>query len=128
MLDGSACNADDPYADADCLLLTLNLSKPAPYFHTIMGIWVAYPAKEELITEGGENWWNSSKYQIGNGPFVLKTLEPFVQATFVPNANFAAAPCRPTTSSTATSRTRAVAFEAYKNNEFDIVAARWPRT
>ena len=36
-----------PYADADCSLLTLNLSKPAPYFHTIMGIWVAYPAKEE---------------------------------------------------------------------------------
>ena len=86
-VDGAAC-AEDLYADADCLNLKLTLSKPAPYFHTIMGIWVAYPAKEELIAEGGENWWNSSKYQIGNGPFILKSLEPFVQGTFVPNPNY----------------------------------------
>ena len=49
-----------------------------------MGIWVAYPAKEELISEGGENWWNSSKYQIGNGPFILKSLEPFVRGALHP--------------------------------------------
>ena len=117
--DGAAC-AEDVYNDPDCTILKLTLSKPAPYFHTIMGIWVAYPARQELIEEGGENWWNSSKYQVGNGPMVLKTLEPFVQATFVPNANFdGTVPSynlefRYITDS-------AVAFEAYKNNEFDIV-------
>ena len=85
-----------------------------------MSLWVTFPAKEENISEGGDIWWNSSKFQIGNGPFVMKTLEPFVRAYFVPNANYWAG--------TATYDIEysfitegAVAFEAYKNNEFDII-------
>ena len=77
--DGAACEG---YEDAACDTLTLTFSKPAPYFHTVMSLWVTYPAKEENITEGGENWWNSSKFQIGNGPYVLESLEPFVRGLF----------------------------------------------
>jgi oligopeptide transport system substrate-binding protein len=118
--DGADCNADAPYDDAACNTLKITLSKPAPYFHTIMGIWVAYPAKEELISEGGENWWNSSKYQIGNGPFVLKSLEPFVRGAFTPNANYGGD--KPTYDLEFSYIVdSAVAFEAYKNNEFEIV-------
>ncbi len=83
--DGAACEG---YEDAACDTLTLTFSKPAPYFHTVMSLWVTYPAKEENITEGGENWWNSSKFQIGNGPYVLDALEPFVRGHFTPNANY----------------------------------------
>jgi oligopeptide transport system substrate-binding protein len=120
--DGSDCNADAPYDDAECLTLKLTFSKPAPYFHTIMGIWVAYPAKEELISEGGENWWNSSKYQIGNGPFVLTSLEPFVVGNFKPNTNYWGD--KPTYDIEYRYITdTAVSFEAYKNNEFDMVAS-----
>lgn len=118
--DGTACNADAPYDDAECNTLTLTFSRPAPYFHTVMSLWVTFPAKEENITEGGEIWWNSSKFQIGNGPYVLQSLEPFVRAYFTPNANY----WRGTglvdfeysyiTDS-------AVSFEAYKNSEFDII-------
>jgi len=120
-LDSAGAPCAD-YAQEDCLTLKINLSKPAPYFHTIMGIWVAFPAKEENITEGGENWWNSSKYQIGNGPLVLKNLEPFVRGFFVPNENYwdgkskISVEYRYVTDS-------AVAFEAYKNNEFDIIGS-----
>ena len=102
------------------MTLKLTFSKPAPYFHTIMGIWVAFPAKQELIEEGGENWWNSSKFQIGNGPYVLQALEPFVRGYFTPNPNYWGEKgkmdieYRYITDS-------AVSFEAYKNNEFDIV-------
>ena len=85
-----------------------------------MSLWVTYPAKEENITEGGENWWNSSKYQIGNGPFVLQSLEPFVRGYFTPNANYwEGTPSYDLEYSYITDS--AVAFEAYKNNEFDIV-------
>jgi oligopeptide transport system substrate-binding protein len=118
--DGTACNADAPYDDAECNTLTLTFSRPAPYFHTVMSLWVTFPAKEENITEGGDIWWNSSKFQIGNGPYVLQSLEPFVRAYFTPNANY----WRGTglvdyeysyiTDS-------AVSFEAYKNSEFDII-------
>lgn len=116
----AAGNACVDYEQADCLTLKLTLSKPAPYFHTVMSLWVTFPAKEENIADGGEQWWNSSKYQIGNGPFVLQSLEPFVRGYFVPNPNYWGE--KPTYDLEYRYITDgAVAFEAYKNNEFDIV-------
>jgi oligopeptide transport system substrate-binding protein len=87
-----------------------------------MGIWVAFPAKEENITEGGEIWWTSPVYQVGNGPFIWDVGEPFVRGTFSPNSNYWDA--KPTYSIEYRYITdTAVAFEAYKNKELDIVAA-----
>ena len=115
--DGAPC-AD--YEQADCLTLKLKLSKSAPYFHTIMGLWVTYPAKEENIDAGGDQWWNSSKYQVGNGPYVLKALEPFVRASFVPNANYWGDQAM-TALEYSYITDSAVSFQAYQNNEFDVV-------
>lgn len=116
----AAGNACVDYEQADCLDLKITLSKPAPYFHTVMSLWVTFPAKEENIAEGGDQWWNSSKYQIGNGPFILQSLEPFVRGYFVPNPNYWGD--KPTYDLEYRYITdTAVAFEAYKNNEFDIV-------
>ena len=42
-----------------------------------MSLWVAYPAKEENIAAGKDIWWTPSKYQIGNGPYILKSIEPY---------------------------------------------------
>ena len=118
--DGSAC-AD--YEDAACDTLTLNFSKPAPYFATIAGIWVGYPAKEENIAEGGDIWWTSSKYQIGNGPFIWKSVDPFVKSVFVPNPNFVGGAVPTYSMEYSYITDSAVAFEAYLNNEFDIVGS-----
>ncbi len=119
--NGQPCKEGaDGYAQADCLTLKLTFSKPAPYFHTIMGIWVAYPAKQENIEEGGEIWWTSPKYQIGNGPFILNNMEPYVRARFEPNPNYWGEKAKvPIEYAYITDS--AVSFEAYKNNEFDIV-------
>jgi len=118
-LDASGAPCKD-YEQADCLTLKVKMSKPAPYFHTVLGIWVGYPSKEENITEGGANWWNSSKFHTGNGPYILKSLEPFVKAVFVPNPNYwGGAPKVSLEYSYITDSN--VAFQAYKNNEFDIV-------
>ncbi len=119
--DGTACAAEDTYADEACNTLKLSFSKPAPYFHTVMSLWVTYPAKEENIAEGGENWWNSSKFQVGNGPFVLKSLEPFVKGFFTPNANYWGDKAKVDIEYSYINDS-AVSFEAYKNNEFDIIA------
>ncbi len=115
--DGAAC---DGYEDAACNTLTLKLSRPAPYFHTVMSLWVTYPAKEESISEGGENWWNSSKFHIGNGPFILTSLEPFVRAEFAPNPNYWGGVAKVNINFSYITDS-AVSFEAYKGNEFDIV-------
>ena len=116
----SAGNPCADYEQADCLTLKVGTEKSAPYIHTVLSLWVTYPAKEELISTGGENWWNSSKYQIGNGPFILKSLEPFVRGYFVPNPNYwRGQPSYDMEYSYITDS--AVSFEAYKNNEFEIV-------
>lgn len=116
--DGAEC-AD--YEDAACDTLTLTFSKPAPYFATIAGIWVGYPAKQENIEEGGDIWWTSSKYQIGNGPFIWQSVEPFVKSVFVPNPNFSGAGIPTYNVEYRYIVDSAVAFEAYKNNEFDVI-------
>ena len=108
------------YEDAACRILKITFSDPTPFAHTVLGIWVGYPAKEEAMAEGGENWWNSSKYQIGNGPYILKTLEPFVRARFIPNPNYAGDKAK-VDIEYAYIIDSAVAFQAYKNNEFDVV-------
>ena len=118
--DGAACV---DYEDTECNTLTMNFSKPAPYFATIAGIWVGYPAKEENIAEGGDIWWTSSKYQVGNGPFVWQSVEPFVKSVFVPNANYVGAGIPTYTLEFSYITDSAVAFEAYKNGEFDVVAS-----
>jgi oligopeptide transport system substrate-binding protein len=76
--DGAACTG---YDDAECNTLTLTFSRPAPYFHVVSSLWVTFPAKEELITAGGENWWLDAANHIGNGPFAVNILEPFVRAS-----------------------------------------------
>jgi oligopeptide transport system substrate-binding protein len=117
-MSGNPCTG---YEQADCRALKLKLSRPAPYFHTVMSLWVTYPAKEENIVEGGDNWWNSSKYQIGNGPYILKTLEPFVRGYFVPNPNYWGGMGKVDIEYSYITDT-AVRFQAYKNDEFDIIA------
>jgi len=117
-MDGTTACTD--YEDAGCRILKIKFSAPTPFAHTVLGIWVGYPAKEENITKGGENWWNSSKWQIGNGPYILKTLEPFVRARFIPNPNYAGEIAK-VDIEYAYIIDSAVAFQAYKNNEFDIV-------
>jgi hypothetical protein len=118
--DGQPCDAENPYEDAACNTLKLTFSKPAPYFHTVMSLWVTFPAKQENIEVGGENWWNSSKFQIGNGPFVLQSLEPFVRGYFTPNENYWGDKAKTDLEYSYITDT-AVSFEAYNGDEFDII-------
>lgn len=115
--DGAACTG---YDDAECNTLTLTFSRPAPYFHVVSSLWVTFPAKEELITAGGENWWLDAANHIGNGPFVIDTLEQGVQALYTPNANYWG-DVPQVSVDFAFITDSAVGFEAYKNNEFDII-------
>ena len=115
--DGAACTG---YDDAECNTLTLTFSRPAPYFHVVSSLWVTFPAKEELITAGGENWWLDAANHIGNGPFAVSALEQGVRAFYTPNANYWGEVPQ-TSVDFAFITDTAVAFEAYKNNEFDII-------
>jgi len=116
--DGAACTG---YDDAACNTFTVTLSKPAPYFPTVLALWVGYPAKQENIEAGGDTWWLDPEYQIGNGPWILSELDPGVTGKFVSNPSYyGGEPLYDIEFSYITDG--AVQFEAYKNNEFDVIA------
>jgi oligopeptide transport system substrate-binding protein len=108
------------YAQADCLTLKIGLAQAAPYFHVVMGLWVTYPVKEEIIKAGGDKWWLSAKNQIGNGPFVWQTLEEKQKSVFIPNPLYWGGVAKYNVEYRYIVDS-AVAFAAYKNNEFDVV-------
>ena len=85
-----------------------------------MAMQVTFPAKEENIVAGKEIWWTSPKYQIGNGPYVMKSMEPYVRSRFEPNPNYWGNKAKVTIEYSYITDS-AVAFQAYKNNEFDVV-------
>lgn len=114
---GNPCTG---YDQKDCNTLKIGLKQPAPYFHTVMSLWVTYPAKQELIEQGGESWYVDPKFQIGNGPMVLSTLEPTVQGLFTPNNNYWRGVAKVNIEFRYITDS-AVSFNAYKNGEFDIV-------
>ena len=86
-LDGSGQPCAS-YTQADCRTLKLRFTRPARYFHTVMSLWVTFPAKEELIAAGGEEWWRSPQYQIGNGPFVMTVNTADTLTRFAPNPRY----------------------------------------
>ena len=117
----AAGNACTDYEQEDCTQLQITTAQPAPYFHTVMSLWVTFPAKEELITEGGDTWWTDPANHVGNGPFIWETLEPNTVANFAPNPNYwAGAPSYAIEYRYITDS--AVSFESYKNGEFDVIA------
>jgi oligopeptide transport system substrate-binding protein len=117
--DGSACSG---YDDAACNTFTVKLSQPAPYFPTVLGLWVAMPAKQENIEAGGDTWWLDPEYHTGNGPWILTELEQGVTAKFASNPNYwNGEPYYDIEYSYIVDS--AVAFEAYKNDEFDVIAS-----
>ncbi len=124
-MSGNLCT---DYEQVDCRVLHVGVDgnpstpepEPAPFMHTVLSLWVTYPAKEELISGGGENWWNGAPNHIGNGPFVLESLEPFVRAHFTPNPHYWRGQATYDIDFRYITDT-AVSFEAYRNNEFDII-------
>ena len=116
--DGAACSG---YQDSACDILTLTFSKPAPYFHSIMALWVSFPAKEENISAGGEKWWENPKNLVGNGPFILDVVESGVRQHFIPNNFFAGGGIPAYQLEYRYISDNLAALDAYKKGELDVV-------
>ena len=118
MRGGQPCTS---YTQADCRTLRLRFERPAPYFHTVMSLWVTFPAKEELIAAGGPEWWRSPQYQIGNGPFVMTVNTADTLTRYTPNQRY----WRGRATYDIEYRymaDSAAAFAAYRADQLDIIA------
>jgi oligopeptide transport system substrate-binding protein len=79
--EGEADISDDAATEAavgvrtlDDQTLEIELTRPAVYFPTLASMSMFFPAKQELIEAGGEEWWRDSANLIGNGPFQIVSL------------------------------------------------------
>jgi len=99
--------------------VVMQMAQPAPYFHTVASLWVLYPAKQELIEAGGENWWQDPKAQIGNGPFQFSRIAEEDRIELVRNENYWN-PAKLDGLSFVYIDDSSVALEAYKSDQLDI--------
>lgn len=81
-LNGQVCT---DYEQEDCLILKIGTNDVIASLPTILSMSIAYPAREELISAGGDSWWNDPANLVGNGPYILETLEKNSVAYFRPN-------------------------------------------
>jgi len=105
----------------DDLTLELTLVQPAPYYHTIAGLWVFFPAKQELIEQGGAEWWKDPALQIGNGPFQITQYVEEQLIAFEANENYWGGRPKLDGIEYVYQGETAVALEAYNAGDLDIV-------
>jgi oligopeptide transport system substrate-binding protein len=101
--------------------LQLDLTNPAPYFHTIASLWVFFPVKQEIAAQDPDNWWKSAENHIGNGPFTVTDIAEDQEWTFAANENYWQG--RPLLDGIeyVYADDSAVALQAYRAGDLDIV-------
>ena len=99
----------------------VTLNQPAPYFPSVAGLWVFFPAQRELIEAAGDAWWTDPANQLGNGPFQVTEMEQDQLIAFEANENYWGG--RPTLDGLELVYVPdpAVALEAYNAGDLDIM-------
>src|SRR5215203_7363065 len=105
----------------DDLTLQLDLTNPAPYFHTVAALWVFFPVKKEVAEKDPDNWWKRAENHIGNGPFTVTDVAEGQEWTFAANDNYWQGPPRLDGIEYRYVDEAAVALEAYRAGDLDIV-------
>ena len=77
----------------DDTTLEVTLLAPKPTFTTIMSLWAAFPARQDVIEQFGDKWTDPGNI-VTNGPFILTGLTPGAGGEVVlePNPNWALEP------------------------------------
>ena len=105
----------------DDLTLRVGLSGPAPYFTYIAGLWVTFPAKQELIEAGGDTWWQDPTNHVGNGPFQITRIEEDQLIAFEANENYWGGVPQLDGLEYIYQNDSSVALQAYRSGELDIM-------
>ncbi|MFN8662389.1 MAG: ABC transporter substrate-binding protein [Thermomicrobiales bacterium] len=105
----------------DDLTLQIDLTNPAPYFHTIAALWPFFPVKQEIATKDPDNWWKQAENHVGNGPFTVTGVEDGQQWTFAANDRYWQGRPRLDGIEYRYVDEAAVALEAYRAGDLDIV-------
>jgi oligopeptide transport system substrate-binding protein len=111
----------------DDLTLQLDLTNPAPYFHTVAALWVFFPVKKEIVDADPENWWKTAENHIGNGPFKVTGIAEDQEWTFAANENYWEGRPKLDGIDYVYVEDAAVALEAYRTGDLDITTIEAPQ-
>ncbi len=117
----SAGNVCTDYKQEDCVILKITTKYAVASLPTILSLHITYPAREELITSGGDAWWKDPSNQIGNGAFILDKLEENTVAHFRPNPYYLGIFAKVNIEYFYMSDS-SQAFDAYRNGDVDIIS------
>jgi oligopeptide transport system substrate-binding protein len=107
--------------------LQIDMTNPAPYYHTIAYMWVFYPIKKEIVEKDPDNWWKTAENHIGNGPFTITGIDEDQRWTFAANDNYWQGRPKLDGIEYRYVEDAAVALEAYRAGDLDIVQLEPPQ-
>src|SRR5215208_4651608 len=107
--------------------LQIDLTNPAPYYHTIAYTWVFFPVKKEIVDADPDNWWKSAENHIGNGPFRVTGIDENQRWTFEANENYWQGRPKLDGLDYVYVEDAAVALEAYRAGDLDTVQLEPPQ-
>lgn len=113
--DAVGLKATDDYT------LVVELKAPRPSFLHLLALWVAWPVREDVVTQNGDKWTEPPNY-IGNGPFILANWAHEQRMELVPNPNYYGEKPKLGKLIFLQMKDDNQAYLAYQNGELDMVA------
>lgn len=72
----------------DAETLVFHLTKPAPYFVNMLGMWSFYPVQKQTIEANGDKWTLKPETYVSNGPFKITEMKLGESVTLEKNENY----------------------------------------
>lgn len=106
----------------DASNLVVTFKNPVGFWQYVAYTWVTYPSDKRQVDADPDLWWDKPEGHVGNGPFIIKTIEQGKKITFEPNANYWRGRPKLDRLELIYNTDNAVILEAYKKGELDIDA------
>ncbi len=131
-LDALDCKKDAAKLDAawkdygvkalDKSNLEVTFKNPIGFWQYVAYTWVTYPTDKRAVDKDPDNWWTKPAGHVGNGPFVVKSIEQGKKVVFVANDKYWRGKPKLDRIELIYNVDAAVILEAYKKDELDINA------
>jgi oligopeptide transport system substrate-binding protein len=119
-LNGEGTADDVGIKAIDDLTLEITLAAPKTTFTTIMSLWAAFPARQDIVEKYGDKWTDPGNIVV-NGPYTLTEFVAKDHVVLEPNPNWALEP-KPLLQKITVKfiDDQEVAFRAFQTGELDM--------
>lgn len=73
---------------SDPQTLVVTLEKPVSYWLYIASLPLTFPVDKRVVDKDPETWWTKAENHLGNGPFVVQSIEDNTKIVYTANPNY----------------------------------------